>query len=71
MGLPLASNMGRFDPNFNTEVIKDVLELNKKIKEEKEKDHPDPKELEKLYMQQLYRGMELNTRSMNNIYRPY
>lgn len=63
--------MGRFDPNFNTEVIKDVLELNKKIKEEKEKDHPDPKELEKLYMQQLYRGMELNTRSMNNIYRPY
>ena len=63
--------MGRFDPNFNTEVIKDVLELNKKIEEEKEKDHPDPKELEKLYMQQLYRGMELNTRSMNNIYRPY
>lgn len=63
--------MGRFDTNFNTEVIRDVLELNEEIKKEKEKDNPDPKELEKLYLKQLYRGMELNTRNITNIYRPY
>ena len=71
MAWPLVNNMSQYDQNFNTEVIKDVLELNKKIKEEKEKEHPDPKELEKLYMQQLYRGMELNTRNIINRFRPY
>ncbi len=46
---------------LNSEVIKDVIDLNKKIEEEKQKDEPDAKELEKLYMQQLYRGMQINT----------
>lgn len=63
--------MGRFDAQFNSEVIKDVLELNEEIKKEKEKEHPDPKELERLYLKQLYRGMELNTRNITNTYRPY
>lgn len=46
---------------LNSEVVRDVIDLNKKIEEEKKKDNPDNKELEKLYMQQLYRGMMINT----------
>lgn len=46
--------------NVDEQAIKDVIDLNKKIEEEKMKDNPDPKELEKLYLRQLYRGMEIN-----------
>lgn len=58
---------------LNSEVIKDVIDLNKKIEEEKKKDNPDNKELEKLYMQQLYRGMMINATLLggNRYNRPY
>ena len=58
---------------LNSEVVKDVIDLNKKIEEEKKKDNPDNKELEKLYMQQLYRGMMINTGILGNYRdtRPY
>ncbi len=46
---------------LNRDAINDVIDLNKKIEEEKEKENPDAKELEKLYLRQLYRGMEINS----------
>ena len=62
----------RFGTPLNSEVIKDVIDFNKKIEEEKNKENPDPKELEKLYLQQLYRGLEINTGYIRNYgYRPY
>ena len=62
----------RYTRPLNSEVIKDVIDLNKKIEEEKSKDNPDPKELEKLYLRQLYRGMEINTGFIGNYgIRPY
>lgn len=63
--------MNRFTAPLNNEVIKDVLELRKEIEEEKKKDNPDPKELEKLYLRQLYRGMEINTHYMQNYINPF
>lgn len=57
---------------FNTEVIKDVIDINKQIEEEKGKNEPDAKELEKLYLRQLYRGMEINSGYLKNYgYKPY
>ena len=54
-----ANNLRIYGQEFNSNVIKDVTELNKKIEKEQ-----DPEELFKLRLQRLYRGMELNT----NIY---
>ena len=57
---------------FNAEVIKDVIDINKQIEEEKGKNEPDAKELEKLYLRQLYRGMEINSGYLRNYgYKPY
>ena len=57
---------------FNSEVIKDVLKYNEEIEAEKRKENPDAKELEKLYWQQLYRGMQINGGYTKNYgYRPY
>lgn len=57
---------------FNAEVIKDVIDINKQIEEEKGKNEPDAKELEKLYLRQLYRGMEINCGYLRNYgYKPY
>ena len=42
--------------NFNSNVIKDINDINKKIEIEE-----SPEELLKLRMQRLCRGMELNT----------
>lgn len=62
----------RYNTQFNSEVIKDVIGFEKQIEEEKQKENPDPQKLEKLYMQQLYRGMEINTGYIRNYgYRPY
>ena len=51
-----ANNLRIYGQEFNSNVIKDVNELNKKIEKEQ-----DPEELFKLRLQRLYRGMELNT----------
>ena len=51
-----------FDPN----VVKDVKELNEKIKKES-----NAEELMKLKMQRLLRGMELNTGLNTRTYRGY
>ena len=57
---------------LNSEVIKDVLDYNEKIEEEKKKGNPDPKELEKLYWAQLWRGMQINGGYTRNYgYKPY
>lgn len=58
---------------MNSEVIKDVLDLKQKIEDEKKKDEPDNKELERLYLLQLYRGMEINSGfwGNNRFNRPY
>ena len=55
--------------NFNFDVVRDVNEINEKIKIEE-----SPEELMKLHLQRLYRGMELNSSySKRNIrgYFPY
>ncbi len=51
-----------FDPN----VLRDLSNIYDKIEEEKEKDKPDKEKLLQLQMQQLYRGMELNSGIYNN-----
>ena len=55
--------------NFDSDVVKDINEFNKKIESEQ-----SPEELLKLRLQRLYRGMELNggisRRNMRGYY-PY
>ena len=51
---------------FNPDVIKDLSKLHKEIEEEKKNEKPDKERLLQLEMQQLMRGMELNTGTYNN-----
>lgn len=51
---------------FNGDVIKDINEINKKIKEELENEEGvDREKLLQLKMQKLYRGMEMNSGIIN------
>ena len=49
-----------YGSKFYKEVLKDLKEIDSKLKEEEEKEEPDREELLKLKMLRLYRGMELN-----------
>lgn len=51
---------------FNPDVIKDLSKLHEEIEDEKKNEKPDKEKLLKLEMQQLLRGMELNTGTYNN-----
>lgn len=51
---------------FNPDVIKDLSKLHKEIEDEKKNEKPDKERLLQLEMQQLMRGMELNTGTYNN-----
>ncbi len=51
---------------FNPDVIKDLSKLHKEIEEEKKNEKPDKERLLQLEMQQLMRGMEINTGTYNN-----
>jgi len=51
---------------FNPDVIKDLSKLHEEIEDEKKNKKPDKEKLLKLEMQQLLRGMELNTGTYNN-----
>lgn len=52
--------------NFNESAVKDINELNEKIKTEQ-----DPEELLKLRMQRLCRGLEINANSSKRNLRGY
>ena len=60
------NNKNLYGNEFNSSVVKDVIDFNKKIKEEK-----DPEELLKLRLKRLYRGMELNGGYNHRSIRPY
>ena len=52
----MKTNIRMYGQEFNSDVVKDVEKINKKIESE-----TDPEELLRLRMQRLYRGMEINT----------
>ena len=57
---------------LNIDAMRDVAKINEKIEEELGKPYQDPKELEKLYWQQLCAGMMMNTGIIGNRnFRPY
>jgi hypothetical protein len=57
---------------LNIDAMRDVAKINEKIEEELKKPYQDPKELEKLYWQQLCTGMMINTGIIGNRnFRPY
>ena len=57
--------------NFNANVVKDVMDIAKQIKEEQENVEPDNEKLAKLMYKQLVIGMDLNTGYGRNYYKPY
>lgn len=60
------NNYGNFDSN----VVKEVMDLTEKIEKEKQNAEPDTNELTKLMYQQLIKGMYLNSGFQKN-YKPY
>lgn len=52
--------------NFDSEVVKEVMEITKKIEEEKQNAEPDTNEMTKLMYQQLIKGMYLNSGFQRN-----
>ena len=52
--------------NFDSEVVKEVMEITKKIEEEKQHAEPDTNEMTKLMYQQLIKGMYLNSGFQRN-----
>ena len=52
--------------DFNPDVLKDLSKIHEKMEEERNSDKTDKKKLLELEMQQLYRGMELNSGTYNN-----
>lgn len=57
--------------SMNSEVVKDVMDITKQIKEEQENIEPDTEKITKLLYKQLVRGMELNTGYGRYYYKPY
>lgn len=55
-----------YTDNFDPRVLHKLSEIQGKIDEENQKQKPDKKELEKLMMQQLTVGFELNNGPYNN-----
>lgn len=55
-----------YGSKFDKDVLKDLKEIDSKLKEEEKKEEPDREELLKLRMQKLYRGMELNNGYITN-----
>jgi hypothetical protein len=62
----MKSNINIYGQELNQSVIKDVNEINEKIKNE-----TDPEKLLNLHLQRLYRGMELNSATSYRSHRPY
>lgn len=59
-------NENIYGSKFDKDVLKDLKELDSKLKEEEKKEEPDKEELLKLRLQKLYRGMELNNGYITN-----
>ena len=57
--------------NLNSDVIKDLIDINKEIENEQENNEPDSEKITKLLYKQLIRGMELNSGYGRNYYKPY
>ncbi len=47
--------------NFDSNVVKEVMEITEKIEKEKQNAEPDKNEMTKLMYQQLIKGMNLNS----------
>lgn len=57
--------------SMNSEVVKDVMDITKQIKEEQTSIEPDNEKIAKLMYKQLIRGMELNAGYGRYYYKPY
>lgn len=57
--------------SINSEVVKDVMDITKQIKEEQTSIEPDNEKIAKLMYKQLIRGMELNAGYGRYYYKPY
>ncbi len=55
-----------FSQSFDPNVLRDLSKINDKIKNELSEEKPDNEKLLQLRMQQLMRGMELNSGYYNN-----
>lgn len=63
------SSLDRYNNGFDPQAVKDINTLNEKIKKEQ-----DPEELEKLLMQRMCRGFDINAGAMGRVrggYYPY
>ena len=57
--------------SMNSEVVKDVMDITKQIKEEQTNIEHDNEKIAKLMYKQLIRGMELNAGYGRYYYKPY
>ena len=55
-----------YGSKFDKDVLKDLKEIDSKLKEEEGKEEPDREEPLKLKILKLYRGMELNNGYITN-----
>lgn len=56
----MVNNNYLYGNQFDSKVVSDLKEIDKKLKEEKSKSEINSEEVLRLRLQKLYRGMELN-----------
>lgn len=59
-------NENIYGSKFDKDILKDLKDIDSKLKEEEGKEEPDREEILKLKMLKLYRGMELNNGYITN-----
>ena len=67
----MSSSKFGISKEFDSDVMKNVIETNKEIQQERENPEPDKKKLRKLMCKQLMQGLYLNTGYNRNQYKPY
>ena len=62
----MKNDLRMYGQEFNSNVVKDINEINEKLENE-----TDQEEVLKLRLQRLYRGMELNSNFQGRSFRTY
>ena len=62
----MKNDLRMYGQEFNSNVVKDINEINEKLENE-----TDQEEVLKLRLQRLYRGMELNSNIQGRSFRTY
>ena len=65
------TNIRTYTRQFNSDIVKDLQKIDKKIKEEIYKNNPDKEKILKLRQQQFLRGMELGSCDVSNFTRRF